>query len=433
METNSKKFIKLTEKDIVNICSKLIESKSKKRLDEQVINNYDTTYDYRKHNGVYGYKRKDDLTWHDLNPHSTNPKDIKALDAIKTKVFKESPSTGKTVLKSKVPIANSNISPCQILTEQTPNINSYFDYFGKKYNLDVNKFKPELLKRMNTWLNNLANIYKKHNINDRIACEIAYIKIRPEYINKNIFIVDTLNKTISLFGTNGTLIASDGIISGKNSQINDVLKIANAFKSYEDTAREKGFVFDQNKRIFYDPKDPNKINKDTEIWNEFDKNKSRFLPAGIYKGTSITTSKADVNNNTGGGNVLRMSTLSGKEIGQAIHGYYKEAPRDAAMKLMQSILKNPNDTKQMEQFINLVRKGGMNLNFSYGCINIPQRFIQYIQKYGPNSFIFNISEDQNNYLVQNTQNFIDKMTNSQTCPSPQSLGAQYLNNPETMT
>jgi hypothetical protein len=34
-----------------------------------------------------------------------------------------------------------------------------------------------------------------------------------------------------------------------------------------------------------------------------------------------------------------------------------------------------------------------------------------------------MGEDKQNYLVQNTTNYFDKMMNSESCPSPQSLGA----------
>ncbi len=60
-------------------------------LSEQVVTNYDSTYDYKKEGNVYYSKKKGGTTW--------NKASGKALDAISSKVFKQKTAISKPVTK----------------------------------------------------------------------------------------------------------------------------------------------------------------------------------------------------------------------------------------------------------------------------------------------------------------------------------------------
>ena len=277
------------------------------------------------------------------------------------------------------------------------------------------KTDQEVISFIDRMINRDAEMFKQTipAISQQGACEVASVGRRPQYDNKNIFIIDSPNKRIFLFSAknkNGarSLVAQDIMQDGKNKQRNDSVSIANSFKTYGEVFRK---LENELKRT----------PTESEVWGVFDKEKSRFLPAGIYQGTQAY---ADQKNYAGEGkNVLAIKNWLGKEVGQALHGYYKGDNRVPFMEKALSIVKNPNNPKEIEKFTEEMKNSGLKMDFSYGCINVPPRFVKYLSQYGPNSFIFNIAEDNKNYLAQNTENYFEKMQNSESCPSPKSLGA----------
>ena len=280
------------------------------------------------------------------------------------------------------------------------------------------KTDQEVITFIDRMINRDAQMFKQTipAISQQGACEVASVGKRPQYDNKNIFVVDSPNKRIFLFSAkdkNGArnLVAQDIIIDGKNKQRNDAVSVANAFKNY-------GEVFDELKNKL------KRVPTDDEVWDVFDKEKTRFLPAGIYQGSSTSSDHNDAGE---GQNVLHIKNWLGKPIGQALHGYYKGDNRVPFMVRALSIVKNPNNPKEIEKFSEEMKNSGLKMDFSFGCINLPPRFTKYLSQYGPNSFVFNIAEDNTNYLVQNTENYFEKMQNSESCPSPQSLGASPIN------
>ena len=180
----------------------------------------------------------------------------------------------------------------------------------------------------------------------------------------------------------------------------------------------KGYIDQTGKGRKYD---------DELVYNDTDKSKTRFLPKGIYttsKTTSSDSEYAGKKNNS-------VSLFDGnKELAQAIHGYYVEAPRTEALRAAKKVISSPNDPRIGKDFLKLVRGGDVNLSQSYGCFNVPPEFLPTLRKYVVNSYVFNIGEDRKNYLVQSdkVENYFDKMTNSESCPSPISVGAIPLEN-----
>lgn len=328
------------------------------------------------------------------------------------------PSTTTTPPKPTITIGSSLITCPNI--EDSPNfrpqeLSSAIDSVRKRtLNLPISD--KWILNYANSTINKDAKYYKNliPTLSTQSACEVASIGIRNKYYGKNVFIVDSPNKRIYLFGpsnTDGkrTLIAQDIIIDGKVKQRNDAESVANAFVDY-------------NQRFEKLKKELKRNPTENEVWASFDKDKSTFLPAGIYKGTSTYRNPHYAGTST---NVLAFDNWLGVDASQALHGYVLDEPRRvAAMKKALSVVKDPSNTQQIEEFMTLLKSGGLSMDFSYGCINVPERFIPYIVQYGPGAFIFNIAEDNANYLVQNGENFFDKMMTDETCPSPESLGAE---------
>jgi peptidoglycan hydrolase-like protein with peptidoglycan-binding domain len=280
------------------------------------------------------------------------------------------------------------------------------------------KSDQEVISFIDRMINRDAQAFKQtvRGISQQGACQVASISRRPQYDNKSVFIIDSPNKRIFLFSAKDknqgrTLIAQDILIDGKQKQRNDVVSVAKSFQTYGEKWKEL------KKELKREP-------TEDEVWAAIDKDGTRFLPAGIYQGGETKTYPKY----TGGqNNLLIIRNWMGKEVGQALHGYYAGDSRAPFMEKALSIVKNPNDPKQIENFANEMRNKGLKMDFSFGCINLPPRFVKYLQQYGPGSFIFNIAEDNNNYLVQNTENYFDKMQNSESCPSPKSLGAVDIN------
>ena len=277
----------------------------------------------------------------------------------------------------------------------------------------------ELINRM---MNRFAESYKSQGIPQRSACELALIQIRPEYKDKNAFIVDTLNKLLYLYDNKGKFIGKTDIISGKNKQSVDPKVIAKSLMSWDEQINSLGFKWIDGKG-YVDQTGKNRKYDHELVYSDIDKNKTRFLPKGIY-----TTGKLSDGSEYAGKSQNMLSLYDGnKGIAQAIHGYYIEQPRTEALKKAQQVLSNPNDKRVSKEFMDLVSNKEVNLSQSYGCINVPENFVPYLRKYGPNSYVFNMGEDKQNYLVQNTENYFEKMQNSESCPSPQSLGAIPVN------
>lgn len=124
-----REVIKITQKDIIDVCIKYINEYSDKgislineqqstyfdvnQLDNiKQVDNFDKVYSYAKGYDSkkkifrYAFKRQGDLNWKEVT-QAVNPK---AYTAIKQNVFKEKPTATKTnsVLKSKVPVQQPN-------------------------------------------------------------------------------------------------------------------------------------------------------------------------------------------------------------------------------------------------------------------------------------------------------------------------------------
>jgi hypothetical protein len=275
-------------------------------------------------------------------------------------------------------------------------------------------------EKINTFLNIGAKIFSNQGFPQRISCELSLNKIRPGYKDKNLIIVDTLQKLIFVFEKNGKFVQQSVIISGENKQSQDPKTIAKALLGWDDQVKNLGFKWDTNKKQYVDTTGKNRKYNPELVYSDTEKSGTKFLPKGIY-----TTGKSLDSDEEYAGNKDNMLSLfkDNKEIGQAIHGYYLEKPREIALANAKKLLSNPNNPNVSKEFLDSIGAGKINLSRSYGCINVPSEFLPVLRKYMVNSYVFNIGETGDNYLVNNAENYFDKMLNYENCPSPQSLGA----------
>lgn len=266
-------------------------------------------------------------------------------------------------------------------------------------------------------------------IPQRTACEIAYIKIRPKFAGKSFFVVDTLQNLIYLFDNKGNFVAKSPMLDGADAQSQDTQKIAKALWTWQQQVESMGFKWDPKQQKYLD-KTPSKRSYSHDlVYNNIDKNDTRFFPKGIY---SITALQTDDEYAGGQNNLFRVETLDGKKIAQAIHGFYNELPRVQALQQLKEKLGHSASVKSSSvppEFIKMVQdfNNTQKFNKSYGCINVPVDFLNAARPYAKGSMLFVIGETKNNFLVQNSENFFQKMGNAENCVNPESLGQEIPN------
>jgi len=289
--------------------------------------------------------------------------------------------------------------------------------------VDLNKLliKYGSFEQINKSIDFWSKSFVEQGFPQRVSCELSLNKIRPDYKDKNLIIVDTLQKLIYVFDKDGKFVGKSAIISGIEKQSSDSKKIAKSLLTWEEQANKLGFKWDDTKRTFYDATGKNRKYDDEIIYRDTEKEKLRFLPKGLFTTGSKLTSDVEY-----AGKSQNMLSLfkNGEEISQAIHGYYVEKPRTIALQKAKQLLTSPTDPKVTKEFLDSISTSKLNLSKSYGCINIPSEFLPTLRKYMVNSYVFNIGETGDNYLVDNSENFFNKMMNTEGCPSPESFGGK---------
>jgi hypothetical protein len=398
---------------------------------EKIVTDYDKKYDYKQIGNDYFYKLKNTDKWIKASG--------KGLEAISSKVFKNNVGQPKTQTNNstestkKQPTTNVSVNTtkpqtdtrvknfCPTITKNSEiaDLSNIVSFWSEKYpNFEIYGF-------LNKLMNNFASYYYTQIRNERISCEAALVKLRPEYKDKNSIIVDSLQKLIFIFDMNGKFIGKSQIISGADKQSKDAKVIAQSLLSWDEQANKLGFQWVTGQG--YKDKTGENRKYDAEmIYKDTESTKTRFLPKGIFKTGSKLISSSEYAG--GSDNVLQLIDNNNKVLGQAIHGYYIEQPRTQALKRAKEVLSTPNDPVISKEFIDLVSSGKVNLSQSYGCINVPNEFLPYLRKYMKDAYVFNIGEDKTNYLASNASDFMTKSMSGESCKSPSSLGATPLDN-----
>jgi hypothetical protein len=359
-------------------------------------------YDYMKKNGKYFFRnvRNNETKWTSANEKQSN--------VIKEKIFNIKPVGSKTVTS---PPKNTKPKNSGKTVQK-----QYCEAFPKTS--DVNS---SLIPQYQSEAGNLISL----GIPKRTACEISFIKIRPKFNGKPFFVVDTLQNLIYLFDSHGKFVVKSQTLDGENAQSQDVKKIAQALWTWQQQVESMGFKWDPSKQKYLDKTSKNRTYDSELVYNKIDKNDTRFFPKGIY---SISGLKTDDDYIGGNNNIFSLQTLDGKQIAQAIHGFYNESPRVAALEqLKKSMGSSASSPKVSQEFLNLVEKyvNTSKFNKSYGCINVPSDFLKKARPYAKKgTLVFVIGETSKNFLVQNSDNFFNKMGNGQQCANPASLGIE---------
>ena len=259
-----------------------------------------------------------------------------------------------------------------------------------------------IFKKINEDINTNSTKYKLQTIPDRTACQIAFVKIRPQFTNKKIIITDSKNNLIYLFDENSNFVAKDPLLSGRSKQNKLEKDIAD-------------MTFEEKKEYL-----KNKLKKvptDQEVMNL-----ASFLNPAVYKtGNSVTDDRYAGS----GTNINYLTKVSdNKLVGQAVHGVKRTPERINALKnaslQIGSNSETPNVSSKYLQNVDPKR-----LKLSSGCLNVNEAFINKYSLTIGNSFLFNISEDKENYYVNN---FNPLITDPTKCYSPQSLGGVNADN-----
>lgn len=233
---------------------------------------------------------------------------------------------------------------------------------------------------------------------ERIVNQYKVVRTTKRFSGKSFFIVDTKENLIFLFDRNGKFVAKSPTIDGFDKQSNDTEKIKNSLKSWREHVSDIGFKWDFLKQQYIDETKKNRVYSHQQVYSFLGKNKLRFFPKGIYK----ITRKYHKSNFVGNGkNTYDLNTLDGKEMSLAIHGLYKSQYRINNMKLLVSVIGSDyTDVKVSKKFKNLIYKNNQNgmFNNSFGCINVPQEFLELSSKNAVNSLVFVLGESDIDYL-----------------------------------
>jgi hypothetical protein len=358
-------------------------------------------YEYKKEGGYYYARKKGSKNWILTRGNMA--------DSIEKKIFANKQPKNPTQVNP------TQVNPTQVKTE-------------KKYcpahpqSADVN---PNLEKNYQT---EAAKLIGK-GIPTRTSCEISFIKLRPKFSNKSFFVFDGSQNLIYLFDKTGNFVAKSYVLDGADAQSQDTKKIAQALWTWQQQVESLGFKWDPKMQKYLDKTNKNRTYSNDLIYNSIDKNDTRFFPKGVYSIVGLSTDKEYAG---GQDNLFRVETLDGKKIAQAIHGFYNEAPRVAALEELKTKMgtsASPKSTSVPQEFLSMVEKykSTQKFNKSYGCVNLPTDFLKIAKPYAVGAMLFVIGETQNNYLVQNANTFFQKMGNAENCSDPTSLGTELPN------
>jgi len=342
-------------------------------------------YQYMRFGDIFWYAKKSD----GKNPKWVEVKNKKAIDAIKTKIF--------------------NISSKQ--TIKTPE---------KKQQVVKKDFEKSKQEKINKVL--------KYNYTPRIDEELKYI-IERNLDNKPFFIYDPKENLLYFFDKSKgwfeppTLVDYTSVVDGADRQqdakpftVSDWCKISK---------NENGkFLLDKP----YNCTDPDTKEKKHPTYGNLIGLKQRFISKGIYSIGLLGQEKKYVGT---GKNVFNLKDSEGKLVSAAIHGIPAGLPeRLEASKELENLLKKQiSSGKVPQEYLDDV-KAIASANQSFGCIGVPSKFIDNpkVKNLALNARLFVMGEGKQNFLVQNSSEFFDKLHgDGQQCVDPimlaQSMGS----------
>jgi len=299
-------------------------------------------------------------------------------------------------------ITESTATPCTTFNENSKNLVYDYDQIINAYSAitkssDINV----IFKKINEDINKNVTQYKSAGIPDRTSCEIAFVKLRPQFNGKKIIVTDSLNKLIYLFDENSNFVAKDPLITGRSKQVSSQKEIAD-------------MTYDEKKEYL-------KNTLKREPTNDEIMNLASFLNPGVYKTGSAVTEPSYAGSDK---NISFLTKVSNdKLVGPAIHGVKPTQQRLNALSAAKTKIGSSSEQPNVSsKYLKGYNKSSLAL--SSACPNVSKDFIDKYALTIENSFLFNISEDQENYYVNNFTPLID----ATKCYSPQSIGAVNADN-----
>ena len=153
----------------------------------------------------------------------------------------------------------------------------------------------------------------------------------------------------------------------------------------------------------------------------------RFLPKGIYSVSHLGRDEGYVGS---GKNMFRLKSSDGGAAA-AIHGIPNLGPRLTASKDLELLLKKDISSGKVPQEYLEATKQIAKANQSSGCIGVPAKFIENpkVQKLAKGARVFVMGEGKQNFLVQNSSEFFDKLHgDGQQCVDPIMLAQSMSDN-----
>jgi hypothetical protein len=360
-------------------------------------------YQYRNEGNKVYYAKKSD----GFDPKWVEVKNPKAIEAVKTKIFK---------------LKNSNVKPIKKKIEPVKKDSNKSNKIVKKQQID------------------------KYNYTPRIDTELKYI-IDRDLDDKPFFIYDGKENLIYLFDMSKgnwfspippMLVDYTSVVDGADTQQKDAepfthqdwCKVSGLDVTPKLCTNTKAKTFEacmsagKGKNPQFDSK--TKTCSHEPSYGALIKISKRFLPKGIYSVGHIGRHEGYVGS---GKNVFNLKSSDGENVAAAIHGIPGLAERLTASKDLESLLqKNISSGKVPQKYLEATKQIA-NANQSFGCIGVPEKFIDNpkVQKLAKNARVFVMGDSNDNYLVQNSSEFFDKLQgDGQQCINPVML-AQSMN------
>lgn len=338
-------------------------------------------YQYMRFADNFFYAKKSD----GKNPKWVKVNDLDAIESIRTSIFNMLPKPKQV---KKVDSSKTNVKP-----------------------------KKEKISKIT-----------KYNFSPRIDQELKYI-VERNLDDKPFFIYDPKDNLLyffnkSLMSSPPKLIDYTSVVDGADAQkdsksftVSDWCKVSKN--------KNKKFLLDKP----YNCTDPDTGEKTLPGYSVLTSLKSRFLPKGIYSIGYLSQNKGYVGT---GKNQFGLKDSEGTQISAAIHGIPAgiESRLTASKDLEDLLKKNIENGTVPQEYLNSI-KTIASANQSFGCIGVPAKFIDNpkVKKLAPSSRVFVMGETKQNFLVQNSSEFFDKLSgDGKQCFNPTRLAQSMSDN-----
>ena len=269
----------------------------------------------------------------------------------------------------------------------------------------------------------------EYKFTPRIDFELKYI-IDRDLDDKPFFIYDPKDNLLYFFNksegffTPPTLIDYTSVVDGADAQ-----KDATPFTVSEwcKISKNKNGKFLLDKP--HNCTDPDTKEKTHPTYGTLIGLKQRFLSKGIYSVSFLARDEGYVGT---GKNKFSLKSSDGKSVAAAIHGIPAGLPeRLTASKDLELFLKKDISSGKVPQEYLEATKQIAYANQSFGCIGVPAKFIDNpkVKNLALNARVFVMGESNQDFLVQNSSEFFDKLHgDGQQCVDPIMLAQSMSDN-----